>query len=46
MRTVFIILGYAMAALSLYNMSRQQSEAGRFTIIMCGIFTILQKLYS
>ena len=46
MRTVFIILGYAMAACSLYNMSKQETEAARFTIIMCGILTILQKLYS
>lgn len=46
MNIVFTILGYAMAALSLYNMSKQETEAARFTIVMCGIFTILQKLYS
>lgn len=46
MRIVFIVLGCAEAALSLFNMCRQQTEAARFAIIMCGIFTILQKLYS
>lgn len=46
MRTLFIVLGCAEAALALYNMSRQQTEATRFAIIICGIFTILQKLYS
>ena len=46
MSIVFTILAWAVAALSLYNMSNQETEAARFTIIMCGIFTILQKLYS
>lgn len=46
MRIVIIVLGYAMAGMSLYNMNRQETDAARFTIIMCGIFTILQKLYA
>ena len=46
MHTIFIGLGYSMAALTLYNMYTDQPEAARFTTIMCGIFTILQKLYS
>ena len=46
MKIVFIVLGYAFAALSLYNMSTNETEAARFNIIICGIFTILQKLYA
>lgn len=46
MHTIFVVLCYIMAALTLYNAYKNQPEAGRFTTIMCGIFIILQKLYS
>lgn len=45
MHTIFVGLGYAMAALTLYNMYTDKPEVDRFTTVMCGIFTILQKLY-
>ena len=45
MHTIFVGLGYSMAALTLYNIYNDETEAARFTTIMCGIFIILQKLY-
>ena len=44
MKIVYAVLICCYAVLSLYNTAKNEPEAGRFTIIMCGIFTILYKL--
>ena len=46
MRIVFTVLGCLFAIFSLRNMANDEPEAARFTIIMCGIFAILRKMYS